>query len=403
MTDYTMSKSMARKENKINENIKNSLLEEYRARKAKEAEEQKKADDVLLEAAGYSYVKKAARMREKSRQFKTLVEYEDNAATVGLTNALVQLVEKSLLLDAEEYKKLNEGYEDFIKETIKSFLKGDNLNESIENEHTKNIMANVMQNIPNKEVGVCLTEAQMYDIFGSKTNDSIKQDIHALSGDIMERVANVVENSRVQCQSVNDNLNAIHTESVKPLAIRNEIQQRTILEALAINEAKEMLEEGKEYDSDLALANAITYITILETLDATGLVTIGTEGYNRILEMSGVRQTPTKRIATTPSELNETEVIRNVRDYTSRATKESSTFKSFADWKKERQSKSGALLENSFNEESTIKKLDYTDRNGNQKTTNEVYVALLREGYDEISIRAYGLEKIASLRGYKKN
>ena len=119
--------------------------------------------------------------------------------------------------------------------------------------------------------------------------------------------------------------------------------------------------------------------------------------------MSGVRQTPTKRIATTPSELNETEVIRNVRDYTSRATKESSTFKSFADWKKERQSKSGALLENSFNEESTIKKLDYTDRNGNQKTTNEVYVALLKEGYDEISIRAYGLEKIASLRGYKKN
>ena len=35
MTDYTMSKSMARKENKINENIKKSLLEEYRARKAK--------------------------------------------------------------------------------------------------------------------------------------------------------------------------------------------------------------------------------------------------------------------------------------------------------------------------------------------------------------------------------
>ena len=45
-----------------------------------------------------------------------------------------------------------------------------------------------------------------------------------------------------------------------------------------------MLEEGKEYNGDLALANAIMYITILETFNATSLMNISPVEYKKLAE-----------------------------------------------------------------------------------------------------------------------
>ena len=56
-----------------------------------------------------------------------------------------------------------------------------------------------------------------------------------------------------------------------------------ILEVLAFNEAKDMISEGKEYSADLALANAIKYITILETLDETGIIPMKRDHYEKII------------------------------------------------------------------------------------------------------------------------
>ena len=76
-----------------------------------------------------------------------------------------------------------------------------------------------------------------------------------------------------------DKCSEIETAEEKP-AKKND----DVIETLAMNEGYKQLKEGKEFDADAAVANAIVYVTVLETLDRTGIVTIGKEGYNNILE-----------------------------------------------------------------------------------------------------------------------
>lgn len=71
-----------------------------------------------------------------------------------------------------------------------------------------------------------------------------------------------------------------------------------ILEVLAINEAMDMVNEGKEYNSDLAIANAITYITVLETLDTTGILPVTDQDYQKIIAAAkGISTDDAKKFA----------------------------------------------------------------------------------------------------------
>jgi hypothetical protein len=65
-----------------------------------------------------------------------------------------------------------------------------------------------------------------------------------------------------------------------------ETPRKNLLETLAFNEAMEMIAEGKQYNGDLALANAVMYITILETFNATGLLTITERDYANLISKS---------------------------------------------------------------------------------------------------------------------
>ena len=60
-----------------------------------------------------------------------------------------------------------------------------------------------------------------------------------------------------------------------------------LFESLAVNEAKTMLSEGKEYDSDACLAKAIIYVTITEAMDELGLIDVTENDYNRIITEAG--------------------------------------------------------------------------------------------------------------------
>ena len=57
-----------------------------------------------------------------------------------------------------------------------------------------------------------------------------------------------------------------------------------VLETFALNEALEMIEEGREYNGELAIGNALMYITILETFNVTGLLNMQPVDYKRIAE-----------------------------------------------------------------------------------------------------------------------
>ena len=56
-----------------------------------------------------------------------------------------------------------------------------------------------------------------------------------------------------------------------------------IIQTLAVNEGKKLLSENKEYNADLALANAIKFVTVLETMNVSGLMTIDKNTYKKII------------------------------------------------------------------------------------------------------------------------
>jgi hypothetical protein len=58
-----------------------------------------------------------------------------------------------------------------------------------------------------------------------------------------------------------------------------------VLESLALNEALDMVKAGKPYNGDLALANAILHLTVLEAFNATGLIPISELDYARMLNI----------------------------------------------------------------------------------------------------------------------
>jgi hypothetical protein len=67
-------------------------------------------------------------------------------------------------------------------------------------------------------------------------------------------------------------------------AFIKETPRKGVLETLALNEGLDMVKEGKEYNGDLALANALMYITILETMNATGLLKLSKYDYQQLLK-----------------------------------------------------------------------------------------------------------------------
>ena len=71
--------------------------------------------------------------------------------------------------------------------------------------------------------------------------------------------------------------------SIKEAFIK-ETPRKGVLETLALNEALDMVKEGKEYNGDLAIANALMYITILETMNATGLLKLSKYDYQQLLK-----------------------------------------------------------------------------------------------------------------------
>ena len=60
-----------------------------------------------------------------------------------------------------------------------------------------------------------------------------------------------------------------------------------LLESLAVNEAQNMLARGEEYNPDLALANAIMYVTITEAMNEMGLLNVDDQAYSHIISAAG--------------------------------------------------------------------------------------------------------------------
>lgn len=66
-----------------------------------------------------------------------------------------------------------------------------------------------------------------------------------------------------------------------------EVPRQGLFESLAVNEAMNMIKEGKEYNPEYCLAKAVLYVTITEAMSELNLMNIGKKEYSQIIESAG--------------------------------------------------------------------------------------------------------------------
>ena len=118
-----------------------------------------------------------------------------------------------------------------------------------------------------------------------------KDDLKHRKAEFFDRVKELKQRYSSENQKLTESLDIVLTnmaleETYKPIFIC-ETPRCGLIESLAVNEAANMLKEGKEYDADACLANAIMYVTITEAMDEMGLMNVGKREYSKIISAAG--------------------------------------------------------------------------------------------------------------------
>jgi hypothetical protein len=356
-------------------------------REDKELLEKKKLEDVNSKA-GFSARSAYSRNKERVRLMENAINYNKKATTAVMVDLLSNLVERSLLIDEEEYSKLNPTYKHDIKETVVSLLKNADLESNITNKKTLKLMEFVARSIPDAKTGVYLKEEEIVDMVKKMSPKEIEDSLEELSHDVKDEVANLVSKEQGdvnQIQSEVDEIVAVseamkgqsqleevpaeqelgagevpaeemsaeelpaeevpaeemsaeavpaeeelapevmpegeeedeYAEYQQSLTPGNVQQKETnleigpdgtirinvlrerffrehpksgVLESLALNEAVDMIKEGKPYNGNLAIANALMYVTVLETFSAAGLIKLDENELKRIARVPQVNE-----------------------------------------------------------------------------------------------------------------
>jgi hypothetical protein len=379
--------------------------------------------DAAMSNARFGYAATTQRSKDRVRVMNETIQYENNAATYGMTEMVAEVVEAGLLLDESELTKMLPTYKEDIRDTIAGLLKEGKINSDIEDKRTLALMEYVAKTLPSVKEGRTLTEEDLQRLVASNLPVDIDVSIKNLGSNVGERVANLLEKEQKQKKAVDDEVenakakagvdtdangeddlseieaaiangdltqadvddllqsgeisedeynqlseliaqsaggvesedpNAAPAEGevppeeagaegvpaedpnamaeqpapemgaedpamggaapmgapagVAPGMPKKQVQllpdgtmninvyESTLVretpctglfESLAVNEARNMLKEGKEYDSDACLAKAVIYVTITEALDELGLINVTDTDYNRIITECG--------------------------------------------------------------------------------------------------------------------
>ncbi len=322
---------------------------------------EKKKHEALASGAMFSKNSSYVKNKNRAKAVQEAIGYTDRAARSAMTDIMSTIVEGALLLDTAEYAKLNPEYKKMIKETVSELLEKGKIEKVVKNKKTLKVMDHVAKAIPDVKTGVYLKEEELIDIVRKSTPAEINNVISSLTGDVKERVANLVvkeqddaaeiqkeiaELSNVpasqpevvaapapaampeqpEAEEINsdEELMAMQQqpgiqnpapefdefdqeiEKQEPQSKKTEVEvapdgtvkvnivrekfyrehpRQGVLESLALNEALDMVKAGKPYNGDLALANALTHLTVMEAFNATGLIPISELDYARMLNI----------------------------------------------------------------------------------------------------------------------
>jgi hypothetical protein len=411
------------------------FLKEYYAKLSEEKTLlEKKKEAEILSNARFSQASPYMKNKAKTKLMEDTISYADRATTAVMTDILSTIVENSLLLDTEDYAKLNPSYKEEIKGTVKSFLESANIELDVSDKRTLTLMEYVAKSLPQVNTGVYLKEEEIIDMVKKSTPAEVMSAIDSLSGSVKDRVAGIVVREQDQAAEIEGDVqevrdaagipseeeaaaqdpglpeeivqalaqvgiqatpdgqfidqegNPVPPEAVEQILMQmqqgqeggegapaegqegqmpmspeeeammaqqqgmapgmedpyaddeylayqqgtatpgfsqgavsgqqqvvpqtankntavevapdgtvkinivrerfyQEVPRQGILESLALNEAKDMIAEGKEYNGDLALAKAIVHLTILETFNQSGLITITEMDYKKMFNL----------------------------------------------------------------------------------------------------------------------
>jgi len=358
-----VSKKLLEKNKRLDAQAEESLKEHYKKLEESRNEREQYLKEQTLNAASFSQGSAYMKNKARSQAMKEYIKYKDVASTVVMSDILSNIVESALLLDISKYSKLNPSYKREIKETVLSFLENADLEKNITNKKTLKIMEHIAKNLPDVKTGVYLKEDEIVDLVSKSTPTEVLQSIEELSGDVKERIADLVQGEQDDAKKIDDEIQEViavseaakvknmpeeksleedpeklpeedieaqadeiasknekipvdgesedeyldyeqDNDSYKPKETKIEISpegqvkvsiketfyrekaKKGILETLALNEAVSMIREGKEYNGDLAIANALMYITVLETFNATGIMKVTDQDYRKLIKSS---------------------------------------------------------------------------------------------------------------------
>lgn len=348
-----------------------------------------------------------------------------------LTNIMTEIIDESLLVEKTQYLALNPEYKNEIKTRVNSMLESSKINLNINNSKTKSILEAINAEMPvNHHAYKLMEETDICDVSNKiMSNGAVSAAIKDLTTDVRERVADIVTRDNVSSadeqkfgddltQAVNAVNNSLATETlpqtpapetnlsgtngeVVPEADGQQTEQeqpaeisvdenpvveesyaRGIIETITLNEAQIMLKNTGTYNNDLAMANALKFVTVLEAFDATDLMNVNSQVYKKIINSS--RASIHKQIMEETKNTFTGTKFQEVKPVNENALPTGK--RSFADWKKEKDSireqenKVSVLAESLVNEK--IDASMYIDRNGYKYSRKEVESLLESYGYD---------------------
>lgn len=347
-----------------------------------------------------------------------------------LSNVMTEIIDEALLVEKSQYLALNPEYKDEIKTRVNTMLESNKINLNIDNNKTKTILEAITAEMPvNHHAYKLMEETDICDVSNKiMSNDAVSAAIKDLTTDVRERVADIVTRDNIASsdeqkfgddlsQAVNAVNNSLSSETmpqtpapetdlagsngeVVPEAEGQSVEQgqeeqpadenpvveesyaRGIIETITLNEAQIMLKNTGTYNNDLAMANALKFVTVLEAFDAADLMNVNNQVYKKIVDSS--RASIHKQIMEETKSTFTGTKFQDVKPVNENALPTGK--RSFADWKKEKDSireqenKASVLAESLVNEK--VDNSTYIDRSGYKYTRKEVESLLESYGYD---------------------
>lgn len=347
-----------------------------------------------------------------------------------LSNVMTEIIDEALLVEKSQYLALNPEYKNEIKTRVNTMLESNKINLNIDNSKTKTILEAITAEMPvNHHAYKLMEETDICDVSNKiMSNDAVSAAIKDLTTDVRERVADIVTRDNIASsdeqkfgddlsQAVNAVNNSLSAETmpqtpapetdlagsngeVVPEAEGQPVEQgqeeqpadenpvveesyaRGIIETITLNEAQIMLKNTGTYNNDLAMANALKFVTVLEAFDATDLMNVNNQVYKKIVDSS--RASIHKQIMEETKSTFTGTKFQDVKPVNENALPTGK--RSFADWKKEKDSireqenKASVLAESLVNEK--VDNSTYIDRSGYKYTRKEVETLLESYGYD---------------------